>query len=339
MADLQSKSFWKRPEGITGAIFLTALFGGLLLLGIAVLPTLVALARNVFVLTGLILAFAGLLYMVFDPKMRALSGYAFKSAMRWITGFFVQLDPIAILKGYISHLENNIREMNRQVGRLRGQMHKLNEIVILNRREIEANLELASEARANNQQNVMILKSRKAGRLQESNLRLEDLYRKLEILYRVLSKMYENSLILKEDITDQVMVKEQEKRAIHASHTAMRSAMSIISGDPDKRAMFDSAMEAITTDVANKVGEMENFMQLSSKFMESLDLQNGVFEEEGLKMLEEWEEKSASLLLGADKTAILNQANDDANVLDLNQPLQTPVRESGHKNQYDSFFD
>jgi hypothetical protein len=84
---------------------------------------------------------------------------------------------------------------------------------------------------------------------------------------------------------------------------------------------------------------MENFMQLSSKFMESLDLQNGVFEEEGLKMLEEWEEKSASLLLGADKTAILNQANDDANVLDLNQPLQTPVRESGHKNQYDSFFD
>ena len=339
MADLQSKSFWKRPEGITGAIFLTALFGGLLLLGIAVLPTLVVLARNVFVLTGLILAFAGLLYMVFDPKMRALTGYAFKSAMRWITSFFVQLDPIAILKGYISHLENNIREMNRQVGRLRGQMHKLNEIVILNRREIEANLELASEARANNQQNVMILKSRKAGRLQESNLRLEDLYRKLEILYRVLSKMYENSLILKEDITDQVMVKEQEKRAIHASHTAMRSAMSIISGDPDKRAMFDSAMEAITTDVANKVGEMENFMQLSSKFMESLDLQNGVFEEEGLKMLEEWEEKSASLLLGADKTAILNQANDDSNVLDLNQPLQTPVRESGHKNQYDSFFD
>ena len=339
MADLQSKSFWKRPEGITGAIFLTALFGGLLLLGVAVLPTLVALARNVFVLTGLILAFAGLLYMVFDPKMRALTGYAFKSAMRWITGFFVQLDPIAILKGYVAHLENNIREMNRQVGRLRGQMHKLNEIVILNRREIEANLELASEARANNQQNVMILKSRKAGRLQESNLRLEDLYRKLEILYRVLSKMYENSLILKEDITDQVMVKEQEKRAIHASHTAMRSAMSIISGDPDKRAMFDSAMEAITTDVANKVGEMENFMQLSSKFMESLDLQNGVFEEEGLKMLEEWEEKCASLLLGADKTAILNQANDDSNVLDLNQPLQAPVRESGHKNQYDSFFD
>ena len=51
--------------------------------------------------------------------------------------------------------------------------------------------------------------------------------------------------------------------------------------------MFDQAMEVIADDVANKVGEMEQFMELSANFMESVDLQNGIFEEEGLKMLEE----------------------------------------------------
>ena len=115
--------------------------------------------------------------------------------------------------------------------------------------------------------------------------------------------------------------------------------MSIISGDPDKRAVFDSAMEAVAADVANKVGEMENFMQLSSKFMESIDLQNGIFEEEGMKMLEEWEQKSTSLLLGTDKSAILDQAHNAEDVLDINEPLKTPVRDAGHKNQYDNFFD
>ncbi|MBK6784296.1 MAG: hypothetical protein IPG79_11445 [Saprospiraceae bacterium] len=51
--------------------------------------------------------------------------------------------------------------------------------------------------------------------------------------------------------------------------------MSIIKGDADKRAIFDQAMEHIADDVANKVGEMERFMEISSDFMSSIDLQNG----------------------------------------------------------------
>ena len=34
---------------------------------------------------------------------------------------------------------------------------------------------------------------------------------------------------------------------------------------------------------------MERFMEMSTSFMDSVDLQNGVFEEEGLKMLEKFE--------------------------------------------------
>ncbi|MCB0582344.1 MAG: hypothetical protein KDD10_23905, partial [Phaeodactylibacter sp.] len=219
------------------------------------------------------------------------------------------------------------------------QMHKLKEIIYNNQKQIESNLQLASKAKASNKQAVMILKSRKAGRLRESNMRLEDLYKKMEVLYRVLTKMYENSQILMEDIKDQVEVKEQERKAIHASHSAMRSAMSIMSGDPDRRAMFDAAMEAIADDVASKVGEMERFMEMSSNFMDSIDLQNGIFEEEGLKMLEKWEKEGVSLILGEEKQNLLLKANDEDEVLDLDQPIKEPVREAGHRNQYDSFFE
>jgi len=251
----------------------------------------------------------------------------------------VNIDPIGILKNYVEELKGNLRKMNKQIGKLRGQMHKLQELIHNNKKAINTNLELASKARDKNKQSMMILKSRKAGRLKESNMRLEDLYKKMEVLYRVLTKMYENSEILVEDIQDQVAVKEQERKAIHASTSAMKSAMSIISGDPDKRATFDMAMEAVANDVANKVGEMERFMEMSANFMDSVDLQNGVFEEEGLRMLEKWENEGVSLILGEQKHDLLLKAENDNDVLDLNAPIAKPQRQASTNNQYDSFFD
>jgi predicted nucleic acid-binding Zn-ribbon protein len=171
----------------------------------------------------------------------------------------------------------------------------------------------------------MVLKARKAGRLKESNLKLTDLYRKMEILYRVLGKMYENSEIMLEDVKDQVTVKEQERKAIRASHGAMKSAMNILAGNKDQRYMFDMALETIAEDVSQKVGEMERFMEMSENFMDSIDLQNGVFEEEGLAMLEKWETEGVSLLLGNDKDLLVSGAN---------------VGKTGHSNnQYDKLFD
>lgn len=336
---IDNKTFWQRPEGITGMIFLGALAigGGFLLY--TLIPTIIALTQSVLGLTALILTLAAVIYMVVDPKVRNLFWYFYKSVMRWITGIFVNLDPIGILKAYVEELKDNLRKMNRQISKLRGQMHKLREVIHNNKKDIESNLNLASKAKASNERAMMILKSRKAGRLKESNMRLEDLYKKMEVMYRVLSRMYENSQILMEDIKDQVDVKEQERKAIHASNSAMQSAMSIITGDPDKRAMFDAAMEAIAEDVSKKVGEMERFMKMSSSFMDSLDLQNGVYEEKGLKMLEEWEKEGTSLLLGNEKNLLVDQANDDFDVLDLDAPLKEPIRNSDHRNQYDNFFE
>ncbi|MCO6475484.1 MAG: hypothetical protein J5I94_02630, partial [Phaeodactylibacter sp.] len=334
--ELKPKSFWQRPEGVTGMVFLAALVigGGYLIL--ANLPFIIGLVQNTITLAVLLIVLAAIVYMVLDPRMRSLVWYGYKSVMRWVTGIFVQLDPIGILKSYVEDLKDNLRKMNKQISMLRGQMHKLQEIIYNNKKQIESNLQLASKAKASNKQAIMILKSRKAGRLKESNMRLEDLYKKMEVLYRVLTKMYENSQILMEDIKDQVEVKEQERKAIHASHSAMRSAMSIMSGDPDRRAMFDAAMEAIADDVASKVGEMERFMEMSANFMDSIDLQNGIFEEEGMKMLEKWEKEGVSLILGEEKQNLLTKANDDDEVLDLEQPIKEPVREPGHRNQYDS---
>lgn len=333
MENLKPKSFWERPEGKTGLLF-TGLLGAGALYGLyKVLPYLITIVENTLYLGVLLAALGVIIYMILDPKMRSLIFYMYKSFMRWITGLFIQIDPIGILKSYVDDLKDNLKKMNKQIAVLKGQMRRLQQIMEDNKRSINNNLKLASAAKEKDNKGIMILKSRKAGRLQESNMKLDELYKKMEILYRVLTKMYENSEILLEDIEDQVMVKEQERKAIRASHSAMKSAMNIIAGNSDKKEMFDRALEAIADDVSMKIGEMERFMEMSNSFMDSIDLQNGIFEEEGLELLDKWEKEGVSLILGNQKDLLVN----DSHSVDLDAPILKQNR-NNQDNQYSDLF-
>lgn len=333
----KEKSFWKRPEGVTGLIFLAALaaLGGYLVM---TLPWATIFANTLY-LAGTLAVAAIVVYMVLDPKMRNLVWYGYKSIMRSLTSMFVNIDPIGILKSYVESLQDNLVKMREQIGKLRGQMRGLQTLMEDNEKEIQNQLKLAAAARDKGVEQQMVLSSRKAARLQESNQKYAVLLQKIEILYRILTKMHDNSEVLLEDTKDQVKLKEQERKAIRASHSAMKSAMSIISGDPDQRAMFDMAMEAIAEDVASKVGEMERFMEMSANFMSSVDLQNGVFEEQGLEMLEKWEKESTLMLLSDGQ----KPASNSFESLDL-KPLsreadQAANRSGSNGNQsYDQFF-
>lgn len=330
-----STPFWRRPEGVVGLLFLLAITGGIGYLVWSSWAAILAAMANTVVLGAAIAALGLVVFAVADPKTRALIAYMYKGAMRKIAGLFVQIDPIGILRSYVDEMVKNLNKLREQIGNIRGQMRHLRSLIEKNEAEIANQLSQARKAKQEGKQQPMILSSRKAARLKESNQKYNSLLGKLDILYRILKKMHDNSEVLLEDTKDQVKLKTEERKAIRASHSAMKSAMSVINGDPDQRAMFDQAMEAITEDVANKVGEMERFMEMSSTFMSSIDLQQGVFEEQGLKMLEAYE-KESFLLLG--------DGQSQKDTLDINaRPAKKPreiIREQKGKggNTYDQFF-
>ncbi|MEO1258784.1 MAG: hypothetical protein AAFZ15_08295 [Bacteroidota bacterium] len=329
----EKKSFWQRPEGVTGAIFMLAIVGGLGYLIVANMGWLLQLAGQTLGLIAILSVLAMLIYVILDPKMRNLIWYMYKSVMRSVTGMFVKIDPIGILKSYIEDLESNLRKMGKQIGVLKGQKRKLTDLIEKNNKEINDNMKLASVAKKQGNENQVILATRKAARMKETNAKYAQLNTKIQVLYRILDKMYKNSEILLEDTKDQVKLKEQERKIIRTSHSAMKSAMSVISGDPDKRAMFDMALENIADDVANKVGEMERFMEMSANVMDSIDLRNGMFQEEGMAMLEKWENESTLMLLGPESSSL--------DTLDLNTPTARPEQQSrggSSSGNYDNLF-
>ena len=77
---------------------------------------------------------------------------------------------------------------------------------------------------------------------------------------------------------------------------------------------------------------MERFMDMSASFMDSVDLQNGVFEDNGLKMLEEYEKQSSLLLMGGSEIL-------DDDVLDLGVAEEQYKTGGASDSDYEGLFD
>lgn len=307
--DMQTKmkSFWERPEGTTGAFVLV---GGLAALGYGLykfLPFIIKLLENTLYAVFLGVGLFAVIYVLLDKRFQTLVASFYKSLMRWITGIFITIDPIGIIKNYLETLEGNLAKMKQQLGQLKGEMKKLQMKIQENERLMQSNLKTASAAKEKGNTGVMVLQTRKAGRLQDSNLTLQGLLTKMEALYRVLFKMCEVSEILVEDVRDQIQVKEAEYNAMKAGYSAFKSALKIINGGTDEKALFDQTMQYLADDLGAKVGEIENFMEMSQGFLSSVDVQQGVFTAEGMEMLEKWEKQSESLMLGNEKKLLLTQ--------------------------------
>ena len=328
----KSKSFWKRPEGVTGAIFLIGLIVVFAVFAVQILAFIQTLLASMVTMIAFFAVVIVVAYVLLDPKFRALIWYVYKSIMRFLTGLFVQVDPIGILKSYIEYLYKNLEEMNTQIGKLKGQMSKMTRLIEDNKREMEENLKMAEQAKKKNNMELVTINTRQFGRLKETNSRYEALLGKINLLYQVLSKIHKNSGYLIKDTENEVRMREQERKAIRAGHSAMKSAMNIISGDPDRKMMFDMATEAVVEDVHNKIGEMERFIEVSGSFIDSIDLQNGMFEQEGLDILAKMEKEGMSFLLG-------DKSNHIDDVVEVKAQNPNENKEIGNISNYSNLFD
>lgn len=302
----KAKSFWQKPEGKTGLYFLAILIAGGLIGLSSILPWLIKLAENTLHLMLLLGGIGIIGFLAMDSRFRSTVSAGYKLAMRSLTGLFVTIDPIGILKEHLRTLRERLEEMEEQIGRLKGVMTTLRTKIEVYLKEYKQHMDLAQAAKSRNDRKLEIANTTKAQRRKEASEKLSVLYKKMNNIYRVLDKMKVNCEIVFEDTSDQIQMKEDEWKGIRAAHKAMKSAMSVISGNADERALYEQALEYIADDLGNKIGEMERFLEISDNVLSGIDLQNDVYAERGLKALEEWEKTADSWILGDEKAKLLD---------------------------------
>ena len=325
------KSFWEKPEGVTGMLFTGGLIIGVGWILYHFLPYIIELLQNTITAIALGLVTAGLLYVIFNNKVQNLLSFFFKVAMKKITSVFVTINPIAIIKVYIDELRKRREKMNTQITMLKGQKGQLTQAITENQRAIEKEMGLAASAERQGNKAQVTLHTREAARQRDSNSRLIPLQEKLEALYRFFNKIYENSGYMIQDMSSEVKVREKEYEAIKAGHSVMKSALSIFKGTDDQKLMFDEAMEFISNDMGNKLGEMERFMDESEEFISTIDIQNGMYQEDGLKMLEKWNENDFSFSLSPATPKVTIDKVPVAHAIEVKMPNNTD-------NKFGEFF-
>lgn len=330
----EAKPWYKKPENI-------AIYGGLIGVGYLgllaldkILPLLVRVLENGIYASFLAAVLGVIVFLAVNGDIHRLAWYGYKSAMRWVTGMFVQLDPIGIMKTYVETLRANLAQIKKSLGSLQGQAHALNELVASKAREHEHSMSMAAEAKKRGAEKgmrmEMRLQARKAGRAEQSTMTYQGLLNRVLKHIAVMEKVEEAANFMIADIEDTVQEETKKREMIHASHKAMTAARRILATDK-QRELYDMALEATTKDYHDKLGEITQFMNDSQHFINTMDLENGVFEEEALSKLEAWEERSLNLLSGGTgKTSyhVLPAGESSSTSALLNDGAEDPGRKS-----------
>lgn len=330
----------KKPEGVTATV-LAVLLGGAALAGLWVaLPFLITIATNALHLALLCGGLAATYFVATDRRVRTLLYYGYRSITRAITQVFVEIDPIGIVKNHIRDLEAQREEMVKHIGNLRGQMRNLKTEIDANEKLRTASLQMVKQAQETDKKPVMVLHSRKAGRLQESNIQLTDLHKRLELLYRVLAKLHEGVDFLIQDLTDEVEQRVKQYNSIREGYSAYQAAKKAMEGNSDERELFEQAMEHMAVDTSMKIGEIEHFLDMSRGVIDSIDLKNMSYQADALNQLEEWERKTDDLLLSpTDKKLLLAAASSPATSVNLDEPVAAPTSKPRRGDEFSTFFD
>ena len=336
--DYKPRSFWERKEGITGQLVGVALVCGAGALLYRALPTIITLLQNTIYAAVLGVVAVALFFIITDRRFRRLGAWAYLSAMRRLTQVFVEIDPIGIMKNYIADLKAKLADMNGRISRLSGMIRACKEEIRQNDQAKSGALGLVSEARKKGLTMVAAAQSRKAGRMAEANLSYQDLLAKMELLHRVLVKYQEVSTFLIEDMTQEVAIKERKRAMAKEAYSAMKSAMAILHGDRNAKELYDMASEYVAADYAMRIGEIEDFVRMSDTFMQSIDLRNGVYEQDAVQMLADWESNADSIVLG-DAKRLLIEGNHASAPRDARDTRANGPKNNGNDSPSLDWFD
>lgn len=315
------KSFWSRPEGKVGlAINIAvgaAIFAGWGYIVPFVLAALVSTLHAAVVGTVL----AALLYVLFDKNFRRAAWYLYRSALRKFTGWFVNLDPIGILKSYCEKLEEKKQELVDAVREIRGQRLSLERAVAKNRTDYESSLRKLDAAKrqltdpdpAKQRQagRIVSLESKQVERLSRMLETQEGHQKKYNFIVEVLTRYGEVCDDTMADMKNEIEYRSQEREQARSFNKGMSAALGIMRGLPDDQEMYDMALDTLERDYTQKMGEVENALDLTKNVILQADFNDVAALSKADELLNKWKGTNSEVQLsknGATKQSLIAAA-------------------------------
>jgi len=286
------RQFFDRPEGKLGIIGIVLLSAAAIWVGLDVLPWIEKALQNWITTTLMAVAFIIVMYIVFNKKTWTALSAIYQVAMYHIMNFIITLDPIALMKELILKLEKKLVSVRDNIDKLNGMIKQLQDDLAKNKENYEKDFKAMAVLKGKEDFESKLLfteKSRNTGRISSETKTYLDMLRKFQTLYNALTKVEKVCESTIRDTNKEIEHLEKQLKYYKAASNAVKSAQSILYGDPDDRALYLQAMEITKDQMYEKMGRIDRFIETSSKFVNGMDLDNKIFEAEALSVLDEYE--------------------------------------------------
>lgn len=293
----QTKSGWQKPENWTSWLPIVGAGLAVVYAWDKVLPFLLGLMENTLLFAVYGAALTAIVFVVMSKDWHRVAWILNRRLMAWLTNFVIRIDPIGILKDTHQEVLEKIREVSRSEGSLREQTRSLEDVIATGDKEMEENWkQMAAAKKAAKDGNksmgrTAVLAGRQAGRIKQSNVTLNQLLTKLRKFLDITVRMREGAEFAAEDMKQTITVEERKRKAVKAAYRAMSLANQIIKGDKD-RELYDMTLEHLNNEHFELIGQIEQFQADQENALNTMDLQNMVFEEDAFAGLEAWENKT-----------------------------------------------
>ena len=301
------KSYWSKPEGKIGTIFGLLALGAI---GYYLLPILTTIVWNT-VNFGIALVVAFLLYYVFvaDKRIFLVLKSLYDLFIKSTFGLIFKLDPFLIAEDYILDIEKERDNLYIKIAEVDGQKESLNLKINEKEKEKKKQPDIAAAAQQKNMPMELANATRQISRLDNYIQQITPIKQNLENIGNYLTAVHKNSKYMLEDMKNDLALKKDLYKSVTSGNNALKSALAIFNGDPQKKMLAEQSMEYLKDDIAGKLASMKKAISYSSDFMKSIDLENASFEAEGLRMLEEYRPEIFTFNPNQDPVILPSQTN------------------------------
>jgi hypothetical protein len=281
-----NKSYWSKPEGKIGTVFGILALGAV---GYYLLPVLSTIVWNT-VNFGIALLVAFILYYIFiaDKRIYLVLKSLYDLFIKSAFGLIFKLDPFLIAEDYINDIEMERDNLFNKITEVDGQKESLQMKINEKQKEKKKQLDIAAAAQQKGMAMELANATRQISRLEDYIKQINPIKQNLENIGNYLTAVHKNSKYMLEDMKNELALKKDLYKSVTSGNNALKSAMAIFNGDPQKKLLAEQSMEYLKDDIAGKLAYMKKAISYSSDFMKSIDLENASFEAEGLRMLEEY---------------------------------------------------
>jgi hypothetical protein len=286
-----------------------------------ILPFLISLLEETITALALFAVLAIIAWFAFQKRTWTLIGGLFKLVMYHATNFFITIDPIGIVRNHVKETREKIEIMSDGKAKMRGDMTSLQGEMQKNNKDIASALGIVKAARQavdggdEGKRFVMVENANQAKRLQTSNDDYQKMYERMKAMYDVLGKYIDACTFMANDAEADVNEAVRKKKMMDRASSTMGLAKRILMGQGDETDLYNQAMEYMADDYGKKLGEIQDFMDISKPIIDKFDLQNIAGANDVLDHLDEWVAKTNSLVLGDNAQQRITEGSAPASTL------------------------